>query len=163
LGAGWGTVLTYVDGIPVYWNAGDIDNGCDVMYGIAYQCVELVQRYFALRWGYPAIWRGVGGAADMRTHHPGDIQFIPNGGSPGPREGDALLFYGGAFGHIAIIQRVDRHAGQIDIAEENWSPSGQASLSIYPDNSISIRDSNAGSYTIAGWLHSPLNQAAEPA
>jgi hypothetical protein len=158
-GAGWGTVLARLDGIPVYWNAGNVDNGCTGTYGILYQCVELVQRYFALRWGYPPIWSGVDAAADMRAHHPAGITFIPNGGSPGPRKGDALLFYGGVFGHVALVQRVDRRTGQIDVVEENWSPTGTASLAIFADNTIGIRNSAYGSYTVAGWLHSAKNDS----
>lgn len=157
LGAGWGRVLTQLDGVPVYSNAGDIDNGCVGAYGFLYQCVELAQRYFAVRWGYPDIWRGVYGAADMRYNHPSGIQFIPNGGSPGPQEGDALLFYGGSYGHVAIVKSVDRQDGQLTVAEENWSPTGEATLSLYGDNTIGIRDSAYGSYTIAGWLHSSRN------
>ncbi|HVA92838.1 MAG TPA: CHAP domain-containing protein, partial [Chloroflexota bacterium] len=156
-GAGWGKVLTHLDGIPVFSNAANIDNGCDGTSGTLYQCVELVQRYYTLRWGYPAIWGGVGAAADMRSHHPSDILFIPNGGSQGPREGDAVLFYGGAFGHVALVRHVDRRLGVLDVVEENWSPTGEARLTIYSDNMIAIRDSAYGSYTIAGWLHSPLN------
>jgi len=156
-GSGWGAVLTRLDGVPVYWNAGDVDNGCDGTYGILYQCVELAQRYFALRWGYPPTWVGVGAAADMPANHPGDIQFIPNGGSPGPREGDALIFYGGGFGHVAVVSGVDRHSGQLSLVEENWSPTGAAALPIYADNTIGIRDSAYGSYTVAGWLHTPKN------
>ena len=156
-GTGWGTVLTRLDGIAVYSNAGNVDNGCSVQYGIAYQCVELVQRYFALRWGYAPIWAGVAAAGDMRGHHPDGIQFIANGGLPGPREGDALLFYGGAFGHVALVERVDRRNGVLDLVEENWSPTGAASLPIFADNTVAIRDSAFGSYSVAGWLHSPRN------
>lgn len=156
-GAGWGTVLTRVDGVPVYWNAGDVDNGCVGTYGIPYQCVELVQRYFAVRWGYPDMWRGVATAADMRWIHPSDVQFISNGGSPGPREGDAVVFYGGAVGHVALVRSVDRAHGLIALVEENWSPTGAAMLPLYGDNTIGIRDSAYGSYTVAGWLHSPKN------
>jgi len=163
LGAGWGTVLTSLDGVPIYWNAGDGANGCVGAYGILYQCVELAQRYFAVRWGYPAMWSGVGAAADMRVNHPDGIQFIPNGGSPGPREGDALVFYGGGFGHVAVVKAVDRYTGRIDIVEENWSPTGEASLSIYADNTVGIRNSVYGSYTVAGWLHSPKNTPVTPA
>jgi hypothetical protein len=158
-GRGWGNVLTLLDGIPVYSNAGNINNGCDGTYGILYQCVELVQRYFAKRWGYSAIWGGVEAASDMRAHHPAGIVFVPNGGSPGPREGDAVLFYGGSFGHVALVQSVDRHTGRITMVEENWSSTGEARLAIYADNTIAIRDSAYGSYTVAGWLHSPHNTA----
>jgi hypothetical protein len=156
-GSGWGIILTRLDGVPVYWNAGDVDNGCDGTYGILYQCVELAQRYFAQRWGYPPTWAGVGAAADMPANHPGDIQFIPNGGSSGPREGDALIFFGGGFGHVAVVSGVDRRTGQITLVEENWSPTGAAALPIYADNTIGIRDSAYGSYTVAGWLHTPKN------
>ncbi|HVC80515.1 MAG TPA: CHAP domain-containing protein [Chloroflexota bacterium] len=162
LGQSWGKVLTHVDGIPVFSNAGDIDNGCNGTTGTLYQCVELVQRYYTLRWGYPAIWGGVGGAADMPTHHPAGITFIPNGGSPGPREGDAVVFYGGYFGHVALVRHIDRSKGIIDLVEENWSPTGTASLTIFPDNTIAIRDSAYGSYTVAGWLHSTLNHPTSP-
>jgi hypothetical protein len=156
-GPGWGAVLTSLDGVPVYSNAGDGNNGCAGTYGILYQCVELAQRYFTLRWGYPAIWGGVAAAVDMRANHPGGIEFVPNGGSPGPREGDALLFYGGAFGHVAVVSGVDRLNGRIDIVEENWSPTGTSSLPIYADNTIGIRDGAYGSYSVAGWLHSSKN------
>jgi hypothetical protein len=156
-GSGWGTILTRLDGVPVYWNAGDVDNGCVGTYGIPYQCVELVQRYFSVRWGYPPIWRGVAAAADMRWDHPADVVFIPNGGVPGPREGDALLFYGGGVGHVALVQSVNRQTGTITVVEENWSSTGEASLPLYFDNTVGIRNSAYGSYTIAGWLHSPHN------
>ena len=156
-GPGWGVALTSLDGVPVYWNAGDGDNGCVGTYGILYQCVELAQRYFALRWGYPDMWGGVGAASDMRANHPGDIEFIPNGGSPGPREGDALIFYGGAFGHVAVVRSVDLADGRLDVVEENWSSTGTAALRLYADNTVGIRDSPYGSYTVAGWLHSPKN------
>ncbi len=157
-GTGWGAALTSLDGIPVYSNAGAVDNGCTGTYGILYQCVELAQRYFALRWGYPAIWGGVYGAADMRAHHPSDIAFIPNGGTPGPREGDALVFYGGGVGHVALVKTVDPAAGQLTVVEENWSPTGEATLPLYGETTVGIRDSAYGSYTVAGWLHSPRNQ-----
>lgn len=101
----------------------------------------------------------------MRWSHPAGIQFVPNGGAPGPREGDALLFYGGGVGHVALVQRVDPHRGQISIVEENWSASGRATLPFYGDarsTTIGVRNSAYGSYTVAGWLHSPKNVSAAP-
>jgi hypothetical protein len=159
-GTGWGAILTSLDGVPVFSNAGNVDNGCDSTFGISYQCVELVQRYFALRWGYPAIWRGVAAAADMRLHHPEGITFIPNGGAPEPQEGDALLLYGGAFGHVALVRQVDRRGGAVEIVEENWSSTGKARLTMFPENTLAIRESGFGSYTVAGWLHSQRQVSA---
>jgi len=161
-GAGWGVVLTSLDGVPVYSNAGNTDNGCVAAYGLSYQCVELVQRYFALRWGYPAIWSGVYGAADMRARHPAGIVFIPNGGSSGPREGDALVFNGGTFGHVALVRSVDRPRGRIEVVEQNWSAAGETTLPIYPDNTIGLRNSLPTTYAIVGWLHSPQNASSPP-
>jgi hypothetical protein len=162
-GLGWGNVLTSLDGVAVYSNAGNLDNGCTSAYGISYQCVELVQRYFSARWGYPAIWQGVEAAADMRSHHPNGITFVPNGGSPAPRKGDAVLFYGGAFGHVALVSKADRRAGRIGIVEENWSSTGTATLTMFGDGSIGIRNSTLGSYVVAGWLHSTQNGKLTPA
>lgn len=156
-GPGWGAVLTRVDGIPVYSNAGNVDNGCVGTYGILYQCVELVQRYFALRWGYPTTWYGVYGASDMVLHHPAGILFIPNGGTPGPRAGDALVFYGGGVGHVALVTHVDAAGGAVTLAEENWSASGEVVLPLYGGTTVAIRNSGYGSYVVAGWLHNPRN------
>jgi len=55
------------------------------------------------------------------------------------------------------VSGVDRHSGQLSLVEENWSPTGAAALPIYADNTIGIRDSAYGSYTVAGWLHTPKN------
>jgi len=161
-GAGWGTSLTSLDGVTAYGNGGTTDNGCVGTYGILYQCVELVQRYFAQRWGYPPIWSGVEAAADMRTHHPVGIAFIPNGGAPAPQVGDALLFNGGAYGHVALVQSVDRHTGRISVIEENWTRAGEAHLPLYADNAIGLRDSVTTTYTVAGWLHSRRNVSPAP-
>jgi surface antigen len=158
-GLGWGHVLTSMDGVRVYSNAGDVNNGCTSTYGISYQCVELVQRYFSVRWGYPAVWQGVAAASDVRSNHPAGILFIPNGGSPGPRHGDAILFYGGKYGHVALVSSVDRETGRVSLVEENWSSTGTASLTRYADGTLGIRDSTAGSYVVAGWLHSQRNAA----
>jgi hypothetical protein len=98
----------------------------------------------------------------MSAQHPPDVAFIPNGGTPGPREGDALLFYGGPAGHVALVKRVDLRDGRLDVVEENWSPTGQATLTMYPDGSLGIRDSAYGSYIVAGWLHSPKNTSPAP-
>ncbi len=161
-GAGWGTPLTSLDGVTAYGNGGTTDNGCVGTYGILYQCVELAQRYFAQRWGYPPIWSGVEAAADMRTHHPVGIAFIPNGGTPAPQVGDALLFNGGAYGHVALVQSVDRHTGRISVIEENWTRAGEASLPLYADHDIGLRDSVTTTYTVAGWLHSRQNVSSAP-
>jgi hypothetical protein len=121
--------------------------------------VELVQRYFAIRWGYPAIWQGVAAAADMREHHPIGVIFIPNGGSPAPRRGDAVLFYGGFYGHVAMVSSVDSKAGTMQLVEENWSSTGTATLTLYADGTAGIRESTIGSYVVAGWLHGVRNTA----
>jgi len=159
-GAGWGAPLTSLNGVTAYGNGGNTDNGCSGTYGILYQCVELAQRYFAQRWGYPPIWRDVEAAVDMRAHHPEGITFIPNGGAPAPQAGDLLLFNGGAYGHVAVVKSVDRRAGRIIFIEENWTRAGEARLPLYADATVGLRDSVTTTSAVAGWLHSPRNGPA---
>src|SRR5262249_39026453 len=119
---GWpayGSVLTTVDGQDVDSNGGYTDNGyqpnCTGTYGLEFQCVELVQRYFAVMWGDPSHW-GVNYAYQMMETHPSDTIAIPNGSSPGPQRGDALVFSGETTGHVAIVTGVS--GGQITFAEQ---------------------------------------------
>lgn len=160
--AAWGDLLIPSrawGGVNVYANGGDEGYlGPDHGYGYAYQCVELVQRFYAVRWGYPRHWP-VDSAYEMFDTYPDDIVAIPNGGSPGPRWGDILVFDdetapdgSSTGGHVAIVVGV--RAGRVMFVEEN-NPggSGWASLPIGRDHVI-----HAGRRPpVRGWLHSPRN------
>ncbi len=87
----------------------------------------------------------------------GRIQARRGGGQP--LEGDAVLFYGGGVGHVALVKGVDPARGQLTVVEENWSPTGEATLPLYGGSTVGIRDSAYGSYVVASWLHSPRNAA----
>lgn len=153
----WGTQIANVDGIPVYSNGADTNNAVSSTYGLEYQCVELVQRYFAKTWkNTPAKWPNVSSAYQMFDYPPSGVQAIKNGSSPGPVRGDAIVFNkasGFPNGHVAIV--TDVAGGQIYFAEQNWSTGvgqatwGQDSLPISKSNYISPR----GVLPVRGWLH----------
>jgi len=151
----WGTVIVPAGnwgGVNVYSNGGDVNNACWDTFGYKYQCVELVQRLYAQKWGYPNIWTGVGCASQMMENHPSDIVAIWNGNSPPPRWGDALVFGSpDGCGHVAVVTRVE--GGRVYFVEQNWSMWGEDSLRIDSGNHIE----NRGTYWVRGWLHSPRN------
>ncbi|HZT07321.1 MAG TPA: LysM peptidoglycan-binding domain-containing protein [Chloroflexota bacterium] len=144
----WGTVIAAIDGVPVYSNGTNPSNGCLGTFGLTYQCVELVQRYFALRFGVQeAMWRGVGHAVDVWQHHPPGASTVPNGQSPGPQHGDVLVFDDGGAGHVALVSRVADH--RVSFVEQNFSANGEAWLAIDAANVVEPR----GQYRVLGWLH----------
>jgi hypothetical protein len=115
-----------------------------------WQCVELAQRWSAIGLGEPdKIWPHVNIAPDMWSEGPKlpvPFQQHVNGGGGQPQFGDLLIFAGNP-GHVAIVKDVQN--GYVDILEQNWSSTGQASLPII-NGTISPRNG----MSIIGWLRS---------
>jgi len=161
----WGTRIAEVDGVPVCSNGKDFENWFDTEYGYEYQCVQFVQWYFALNWGIRPRW-GVKFAYEMSEKNkiPPGVRLIPNGSSPGPKRGDALVFeqtetFPG--GHTAIV--TDVSDGKVFIAEQNYqinlqSSWGQDWLEIDENNTVSSRSRSP----VAGWLHAEKNHERQP-
>src|SRR5438876_842116 len=77
----WGDVLDSYDGESVHYNGSDSESvHGDSRYGPEWQCVELVQRYFAIKWGLPRHWRYVDAAWQMYGHPPPGVDRYPNRG-----------------------------------------------------------------------------------
>jgi CHAP domain len=167
----YGTVLASIDNIPVYSNGSNVNTMQNGPYGYQYQCVELIQRYFALKWHYPNTCGGVNYAYQMIENHPNvdrnnnpqPINAIWNPASasaagiwPGPQRGDALVFApasdgtNGA-GHVALI--TDVSGGNVYFVEQNFSRYGTGFLPIVGNNYIAPR----GVYAVRGWLHASIN------
>ena len=122
-------------------------------YGIEWQCVEFVQRYWAKKgWG-PKVW-GLN-AADMFGASIAGAKSLPNGSSIRPVPGDILIFsQTGAwrFGHVALVTSVTN--GQITFAQQNVGEKWTASLPIDGSNHINSQ----GKYPpVSGWIHSDKN------
>ncbi len=121
-----GTLLVHAsawDGVGVYSNGNSYLSDYYGTYGWEYQCVELVQRFYANR-GYPDIWYA--DAADM-YNKPGssssftDFIRTPNPGSRKPAWGDVLVFNrsGASWsaGHVAVVTGVT--SNRVYFVEQN--------------------------------------------
>jgi hypothetical protein len=147
----WGATINSIDGVAVHDNGGNTNNWCvptvdqngnpypnggHYPYGTQWQCVELVQRYFATRWQTLPIWQKVDVAPDMFDNPTAGVVAIANGSPSGPQHGDALVFNGGPYlldnngnfvydahgnkkqlGHVALVMSVS--GGTITAVEQN--------------------------------------------
>jgi hypothetical protein len=167
----WGTVLvpgwqwagqTYagLGDLSVYSN-GDGNEDQSSPFGLSYECVELAQRFAAVRYGEQRIWP-ISAAYQMWAAGPNlSIPFLqhPNGGSSTPQTGDLLIFdhvSGAPYGHVAVV--ADTGPDYVDIVEQNWdnaSPVGTARL---PVSGTTMAARNG--VPIIGWLRS--STAAAP-
>jgi hypothetical protein len=119
----WNGVCAYSNG-PVDQCSG---NSCDGYgtYGLKYQCVELTQRYFAVKHGTKNIWGG--NAIDLCNTKPAGVVVTND-----PQPGDAIVInLGGSFGHTAVIMSVT--ASDVTVMEQNNMPTG---VNTYPRNRV---------------------------
>jgi hypothetical protein len=170
---GWGVEVASIDNVGVYSNGGDTCNAkTSTKYGAQYQCVELIQRYYAIKWHYPNIWPNIGTAADLwssalPTTTSGTGQIVrydntaANMAANPPVRGDALVWTGGSggSGHVALVTSVTNH--KVYFVDQNFVPYGQDALPIVKgviqNSGSDIYDPSAADLILQGWLHSPLN------
>lgn len=99
-------------------------------YGNPFQCVELILRYTALRYGItPTDWitAGAGNAYTLYAHHPPQFTATPyfaSGNGSIPHAGDIMLWnqdaaMGDTAGHVAIVTAVDTLHKTITVMDEN--------------------------------------------
>ena len=157
-----GQVIDNFNGVPVFYN-GHISNviGRHVSsdgynFGLKYQCVEFVKRYYYLIYDHkmPNSYGHAKDFFDISINH-GDynrsrglIQFR-NAYDMSPQIGDILVYDAGEmslYGHIAIISKVEDD--YIEVVQQNW---GEKSRQILPlvkyDKYFTIAD-----YDVLGWL-----------
>ncbi len=118
-----GTVLAYIDGIEVFSNgpytgSGNSCAGMGGYYGYQYQCKELVMRYFMKKFDSPRVYCDAKDCLEAFGKFPEYLTY-KNGSLTEPRKGDALVFTGGQWGHIAMITEVTRN--QIYFVQQNTS------------------------------------------
>jgi hypothetical protein len=92
-------------------------------YGYKYQCVELAQRYYAVRWGFPAVWANVQYASQMCTYYPSGIQTENLAGGATIWHGDLAVFGWAPYGHVAVITK-DNGNGTFNVVEQNTGSGG---------------------------------------
>ena len=124
-------------------------------YGLSFECVELAQRFAAVRYGEQKIWP-VAAAYQMWSVAPSlQIPFVqlPNGGPTAPQTGDLLIFdhvAAAPFGHVAVV--ADTGPGYVDIVEQNWSNTNPVGTARLPINGTAMPARET--IPIVGWLRS---------
>jgi len=91
-------------------------------WGYRYQCVELAQRYYNVRWGITPIWYA--NAKDMCTTHPAAVQTENLAGGANIWHGDLAVFGWGTYGHVAVINTHNDSNGSFVVVEQNTGSGG---------------------------------------
>lgn len=150
----------------------DSTNTCS--YGDRYQCVEYVRRFYSLRQDTTqrvdtSGWIGLNAANFINVDSSGNVSSPLNGftafannGTTLPLPDDMIVFSGGGFGHIAIVESVT--SSNVNIIEQNWNTQGLYSLTISPStNTIENRIGGGGTiFTVVGWLRATKNVQTNP-
>lgn len=114
-----GHTMTTFNGVPALSNGANqgTGNSCggSGRFGLHYQCVEYVQRYYGVM--FPVAY-----ASQMCDRRPaGFVKVNP------PRAGDIYVTKNGYYGHTAIV--AGSGAGYVDVVEQNGSCNGRARYS----------------------------------
>jgi hypothetical protein len=155
-GSNWaGSEIAALGDLNVYSNGtGNQDQSS--AYGLSYECVELAQRYAAVRYGEQRIWP-VSAAYQMWAAAPSlAIPFaqLANGGSAVPQAGDLMIFdrTGAApYGHVAVVATTG--PDYVDIVEQNWGNANPVGTARLPLNGTTM--AARGGIPIIGWLRAP--------
>jgi len=154
-----GTVLASYAGVAARSNLANPDDSCGgrATYGLQYQCVEYVRRFYHLVKGMETRegmmdrrWNGNANTY-FKTAAEKGLDAFENGGSVRPKPEDILTFQGGPYGHVAIITVVaDDH---IEFIEQNFSTTGTGRLAYNPlTNRVENRRVGGELFTVEGWL-----------
>ena len=155
-GGDWAGAAALLGDLDVYSNGDGNEDRVD-RYGLAYECVELAQRWAAVRYAEQPIWP-VAYAYQMWSvapHLRTPWQQLPNGGAAPPQFGDLIVYSstpGDPAGHVAVVSGVARD--HVDVVEQNVglsNPTGRARL---PLSGTTLPD-RWGSHVL-GWLRPPL-------
>lgn len=163
-------------GVAALSNGNDRDNDCGGrgFYGLQYQCVEYIRRFYAVALGVieakADLPTDVGDKSPWRLDAKdffnatnaaklGLDRFV-NGESAQPPEPDDILVFGPSvpdhnpYGHVAIVKSLA--SASVDVIEQNFSKTGIKTLPLTRSNGVyTIPD--RGSYPILGWLRRPSN------
>jgi hypothetical protein len=149
-------ILTSFQGVNVYRNIGGggfcTGGRCSYPtndYGTRWQCVELFNRFFALRFGTSPIrsdavdlYANAAGVAGLERH--------PNGGAVPPVPGDAVVLSDGDVGHVAIV--VEATEAELRVIEQN-APGPGRNVYRYDASTNSV----VSPRKVVGWIHALAN------
>lgn len=160
------TILTLYKGVAARSNENHPYESCDgrSAYGLQYQCVEYVRRFYHLVKGIDTRegtlkkrWNDNANTY-FKTAAEKGLDAFKNGGPTPPLPDDILAFQGGLYGHVAIVTAVtDDH---IEFIEQNSSPNGTGRLAYNPTtHRAANRAVPGGVLLLEGWLRSPSDRS----
>ena len=151
-------ILDRYNGIPVYQNANITGKrrhlaGDGYNYGLKWQCVEFVKRYYhdRLHHRMPDVWGNAKDFFDRRVPDGGlnkrrNLLQFTNGSKSKPRVDDILVFDFGPYGHVAIVSKVQ--GDRLEVVQQNMGNYTRAQYSIYRRNGKWYVDND----DVLGWL-----------
>ena len=160
----FGDVVDELNGVAIYYNGavsttqGRHSASDGYNFGLRYQCVEFVKRYYYQQLGHrmPDTWGHAKSFYDPAIPHGQinprrNLRQYQNGGSERPKVDDLLVFgptQWNRYGHVAIVSRVTDHG--VEIVQQNPGPHGASRIS------LALVDTEGnwklGSDRILGWL-----------
>ncbi len=155
-----GDVLTTFEGIKVHFNGTNTGTGTSCAgkngkYGYLYQCKELVMRYFQVRYGTPQVLCDAKNCLEAFAEHKQWFQtFTPDDETKKPQKGDAIVFTGHDWGHVALVTEVEN--GRVHFVQQNMrNESGSVAF-----DDQGIYESYAG-FTVHGFIRAKVPPIAE--
>lgn len=180
--APFGEVVATYRGVPAYSNGPTTDchacaegqalglscgyrcNGfysTETPYGLAYQCIEYVRRFYAEVYGDSKVAYSRGDA----NAYAGDM-LIPLGltehlngqTSTMPRPDDILVFFGGSAGHVAIVTKVEAETQRVWFIQQNVPNLGEMSTTYQVNGGqvlLNPAPSPLSGHPIHAWLRNP--------
>jgi len=140
-------------GIQAKSNGDYVESGCGV-----YQCVHLVKQFAAQY--HEVIDYEVGSGANMWSLLPQESGYLPIANDSSivqPQVGDFVVWWGGTYGHVAIVSRVMEN--EIEVFEQNIlypSPFRELPINKRPDGTWHMEPGpRLSNYTVQGWLRYP--------
>ncbi|MFQ5588915.1 MAG: CHAP domain-containing protein, partial [Nitrospiria bacterium] len=147
--------LSSYKGVPARSNEGYPYGSCGgtSVYGLKYQCVEYVRRFYHVVKGIDTRddrWEG-NASTFFETAEDKGLSAFENGGTMPPRPDDIITFQGGMYGHVAVITAVTDE--YIEFIEQNLSESGVGRLPYEAaTHQVANRDVPGGKLILEGWL-----------
>lgn len=155
-----GCIETVFDGVEVRYNGEDSFAAYGAYdFGDKWHCVELIQRYYYVRFGYEKKWIYPFTKFNLEEawqafddgYHPSRMTAYNNGSSQRPQSGDVLVFGKGdgwTLGHVALVTQVAN--ARIYFVQQNVRSNFQDSLPIDANNRIGSENRYPD---VRGWLH----------
>jgi hypothetical protein len=157
-----GEILGVENGVEVRANASASVRG---EYGLEYECVELINRYYVQILGHRNMTRTGHADSYYWSAHEKGLAAYPNGGSTRPEIHDILVFDwaddDGSVGHVAVVVDVDLATGSVTFIQQNMTVRADGGLfrrEVWMDT-LPLRSLNNGwtveqghyNIPVAGW------------